>query len=147
MPELNYFALEPVIVQRIKDEMPDIQEVYTPFSVDDMLQLTNVSPGVSVIYVGDRVGDSAGVGKASQVYQQWLMVLSLNDASAQLEQTNSIRASAAPLIVKLLKAFQGYRPGIVPYGAFKRANAGIEVGSDDAGNAYFPFLFEIEVYV
>lgn len=147
MQNLNYFAMEPVIVARLKSEIPELEEVYTPFSVDDMLQLTNVSPSVSIIYVGDRVGDSAGAGKASQVYQQWLMVLSINDATAQLEQTNSIRASAAPLIFKLLKAFQGYRPGIVPYGAFKRANAGVEVGSDGAGNAYFPFLFEIEVYV
>lgn len=147
MQDLNYFAMEPEIVARLKTGIPELEEVYTPFSVDQMLELTNLTPSAHVIYVGDRVADNAGKGEGSEIYQQWLLVLSLNDAAAQLEQTNSIRASAAPLIRKLLMAFQGFSPDIIPFGTFKRVHAGVEVGSDDAGNAYFPFLFEIEVYV
>lgn len=147
MPSLNYFALEPIVVAQLKAEIPELAEVYTPFDVDQMLQLTNISPSASVIYVGDRVSGSVGSGEGSAIYQQWLLVLSLNDAAAQLEQTNSIRAAAAPLIHKLLMAFQGYCPALTPFGTFKRVQAGVEVGSDDSGNAYFPFLFEIEVFI
>lgn len=146
MSDLNYFALEPAIKARVEAEMPELEEVYTPFSVDQMLQLTNASPSVSIIYAGDRVGDSAGNGKANAVYQQWLVVLSVNEASAQLGDTSDIRTIAAPLIAKLLCALQGWWPDIAPFQELSRVNAGVSVGSDDSGNGYFPFLFESQMF-
>lgn len=147
MSNLNYFALEPAIKARVEAEMPELEEVYTPFSVDQMLQLTNASPSVSIIYAGDRVGDSVGNGKANAVYQQWLVVLSVNEASAQLGDTSQIRTIAAPLITKLLEALQGWNPQVPRYKVLMRVNAGVSVGSDDSGNAYFPFLFESQMLV
>ena len=57
----NYFALEPAIKGRLAG-IDSIQAIYTPFSVDDMLESTAVAPSISVIYVDDRVGESAGNG-------------------------------------------------------------------------------------
>lgn len=34
----DYFAVEPIIVKHIAESMPDLLEVNTPFTVDDMLQ-------------------------------------------------------------------------------------------------------------
>ena len=65
----NYFALESIIKGRLAG-IDSIQAIYTPFSVDDMLESTAVAPSISVIYVDDRVGESAGNGTASIVYQQ-----------------------------------------------------------------------------
>ena len=78
----NYFALEPIIKAHLQD-IESIQAVYTPFSVDDMLESTAVAPSISVIYVDDRVGESAGNGSASIVYQQWLIVLCVEEAGSQ----------------------------------------------------------------
>lgn len=147
MSNLDYFALEPVIVERIKECLPEAKDaVYTPFSVDEMLELANDDIAVHVIYVGDRVGESAGSGKANAVYQQWLVVLSINDPESQLEQTSSLRAIAAPLIVRLLKGLQGFNPNVTPYRALQRASAGVSVGHASS-YGYFPFLFESQMLV
>ena len=146
MSDLNYFALEPVIVDRIKSAMPEIDEVYTPFSVDEMLELTNSPISAHVIYVGDRVGESVGQGKANSVYQQWLVVLAINDPGAQQQQTKTLRATAAPLINKLLGAMQGFDPQVTRYRPFKRTNDGVGVGHS-AGFAYFPFMIESQMLV
>ena len=67
----DYFAVEPKIVELLETNK-DILAVNTPFSVDDMLQITNIAPALNVIYVGDRVGESVGQGRANTVTQQWL---------------------------------------------------------------------------
>lgn len=147
MSNLNYFALEPAIVARIKECLPEVADaVYTPFSVDEMLELANDDVAVSVIYVGDRVGDSAGNGKANAVYQQWLVILSINDPEAQLAQTTSLRAIAAPWIVRLLRALQGFNPNTSPYKPLQRIDAGVSVGHASS-YGYFPFLFESQMLV
>jgi hypothetical protein len=139
----EYFALEPAIVERLKD-IEGILAINTPFSVDDMLQVVNVSPSLNVIYVGDQVGESAGRGRSAPITQQWLVVLAVQDASAQLEETSNIRKIADPFIREILAKMQGFDPNIAGYRPFDRVNAGVQVGSA-AGFAYFPFLFESQM--
>lgn len=136
----DYFAVEPKIVELLKTN-EGILAINTPFSVDDMLQITNVAPALNVIYVGDRVGDSAGQGKANTVTQQWLIVLVVRDASSQLDETSNIRKEADPLIRELLSKMQGFNPNVTGFRPFLRVDAGVQIGSS-AGFAYFPFLFE-----
>lgn len=136
----NYFALEPLIVEKLK-EIEGILAINTPFSVDDMLQITNVSPSLNVIYVGDQVGESVARGRAAPITQQWLIVLAIQDASSQLEETSNIRKIADPLICELLDKMQGFNPNLTGYRPFERVNAGVNVGSA-SGFAYFPYLFE-----
>ncbi len=146
MSDLDYFALEPAIVARLTDQLPELEVVYTPFSVDNMLELTNAAIAAHVIYAGDRVGESVGNGRANAVYQRWLVVLAIRDDSAQLEQTQSIRAIAAPLIIKLLRALQGFNPQISGYRALQRTDDGVGVGHAP-GFGYFPYLFESQMLV
>ncbi|MFS1560238.1 hypothetical protein ACLIL2_006205 [Acinetobacter radioresistens] len=120
-----------------------ILAVNTPFSVDDMLQITNIAPALNVIYVGDRVGDNVGQGRSNMVTQQWLIVLTVRDASSQLNQTSNIRKEADPLIRELLSKMQGFNPQIAGFRSFERVDAGVQIGSS-SGFAYFPFLFEIK---
>ena len=136
----DYFALEPVIVERLKD-IEGILAINTPFSIDDMLQVVNVSPSLNVIYVGDQVGESVGRGRSASITQQWLVVLAVQDASAQLEETSNIRKIADPFIREILAKMQGFDPKVTGYRPFERVNVGVQVGSA-AGFAYFPFLFE-----
>jgi len=139
----NYFALESIIKGRLQD-IESIQAVYTPFSVDDMLESTAVAPSISIIYVDDRVGESAGNGTASVVYQQWLIVLCVEEAGSQLEDTTLIRNAASPMILEILKRMQGFNPEILGFKQFKRANAGVQHMSA-AGKLWLPYLFECQM--
>lgn len=139
----NYFALESIIKGRLAG-IDSIQAVYTPFSVDDMLESTAVAPSISVIYVDDRVGESAGNGSASIVYQQWLIVLCVEDAGSQLEDTTQIRNAASPMIIEILKRMQGFNPDVLGFKQFKRANAGVQHMSA-AGKLWLPYLFECQM--
>ncbi len=139
----DYFALEPVIVERLK-AIAGVLAINTPFNVDDMLQITNCSPSLNVIYVGDRVGESAGRGRAVPITQQWLIVLAVNDASSQLEETSNIRKTADPFIREILAKMQGFDPEITGFRPFERVDSGVNVGSA-SGFAYFPYLFESQV--
>lgn len=139
----NYFALESIIKDRLQD-IESIHAVYTPFSVDDMLESTAVAPSISVIYVDDRVGESAGNGSASIVYQQWLVVLCVEEAGSQLEDTTQIRNAASPMILEILKRMQGFNPDVLGFRQFKRANAGVQHMSA-AGKLWLPYLFECQM--
>ena len=139
----NYFALEPTLKSRLAG-IDSIQAIYTPFSVDDMLESTAVAPSISVIYVDDRVGESAGNGTASIVYQQWLIVLCVEEAGSQLEDTTLIRNAASPMIIEILKRMQGFNPDVLGFKQFKRANAGVQHMSA-AGKLWLPYLFECQM--
>jgi len=141
----NYFALEEDILKRIKTELPDIDEVVTPFNVDDLFECLISDVGIGIIYVGDRISDTSGDGKANAIYQQWLIALGVSDASSQLSETMSIRQLADPYIRKILAAMQGYQPQIVGYKRFLRVDAGVPIGKTTAGRAFFPFLFEAQM--
>lgn len=147
----NYFAVEPIIAQHIKANVTGLLDVDTPFDIDDMLNHSNATPSVSVIYYGDRMGDSASKGKITTQYQQWLIVLKVRDAKAQGRDTNELREYANDFILQLLGCMQGFDPRTIDktltaYRQFKRVDSPVGVGSD-AGFGYFPFLFEIQMFV
>jgi hypothetical protein len=137
----NYFALEPVIVEALKNNIPEIETIHTPFSIEEMLGMTNEEVALSVIYFDDRVAGSVGQGQAGAIYQQWLVVLSVRDASSQLQQTNAIRELAAPHIQKVLKVMNALDPEIAGFDVFKRANSPVRSGGQ-TGHFYFPMMFE-----
>lgn len=142
----NYFALEGDILNRIKAMLPEVDEVVTPFNVDDLFESIVGDVGIGIIYVGDRIADTSGDGKVNAIYQQWLIALGVSDASSQLSETASIRQIADPYIRKILSAMQGYQPDIVGYKRFQRVDAGVTVGRVvESGRAFFPFLFESQM--
>ncbi|WP_312102112.1 phage tail terminator protein [Acinetobacter venetianus] len=141
----DYFAVELILVEQIKTGMPELLEVNTPFTIETMLEGSNSAPSVSVIYFDDRVGESVSNGSSSVIFQQWLVVLCVRDAGAQLQNTNSLRKEADPFIRKLLDTLQGFNPQVPGYRMFKRANSPVRIGSSP-GFAFFPLMFEIQAY-
>ena len=137
----SYFALEPVIVKALQDNIPEIKTIHTPFNIEEMLGITNEEVALSVIYFDDRVAGNAGQGQVSTIYQQWLVVLSVREASSQLQQTNAIRELAAPHIQKVLKVMSGRDPEIAGFDVFKRTNSPVRSGGQ-TGHFYFPMMFE-----
>lgn len=143
---MNYFEVESHIVHHIKNNVDNLLAVDTPFDIDDMLDHSNVTPSVSVIYYGDRMGENGARGVLASQYQQWLVVLKLHDPKAQAGNTNSLRELANPFILQILDCMQGFDPQLKAYRQFKRADSPVGVGSS-SGFGYFPFLFEIQMFI
>lgn len=141
----QYFALEPVIVDALKAEFEGVP-IFTPFSIEQMLTASNEDISLHVIYFDDRVASDAGQGNMSVIYQQWLVVLCLRDATAQLQHTNAIRQKAQPYINKILSTMQGFDPEIDGADVFKRTNSPVRAGGQSSF-CYLPFMFEIQLYI
>ena len=136
---MNYFDAEPAIVARLKDALPEVKAILTPFSIGDMIESSQQSPTVHVIYSGDQVVSTGGQGSKTMDSQRWLIVLAVRTPKAQLQQTGDIRVIAGEIIPKLLKALQGWQatPEMRP---LVRINGPVAGYSSSFG--YFPFLFE-----
>lgn len=140
----DYFALEQPIVDQLKT-IDGIEAVYTHFSIEDMMQGATVSPSVSVIYIDDRIGETLNNGQVNCIYQQWLIVLAVEEAGSQLENTIEIRKKASPFIIEVLKKLQGFDADLVGVDVLQRANAGVQHMSA-AGKLWIPFLFEAKIF-
>lgn len=137
----DYFACEKEIVERIKDSIPELKAVMTPFSLDGMLESSQNAPAVHVIYSGDVVnGNSVGSGAARTITQRWLIVLAVRLANSQLQDTSSIRGNAGELIPKLLACLQGWQPNSAHRPMVR--SAGAPPPGYSSAFAYFPYMFE-----
>ncbi len=144
MSALEYFAVEPVLVDNIKNNVDGLIEVDTPFSIESMLDNRNNAPSVSIIWYGERFSEQVGrngLAKSIQ-YDQWLVVLKINDTCAQSVDTHSIRALADPYIMQIHDCMMNFNPQLNGYGRFDKTSCPVTSGSD-SGFAYFPFMFEI----
>lgn len=140
----NYFAAEQAIVARLTAEVPGILKVYTPFDLQGVVESSQASPALHVVYAGDVVGGTgtgpqAGAGAAKIVDQRWLVVLAVRTAAAQLQDTTDIRTKAGEFIPRILGALQGWQPveWMRPLARISGPTAGYS-----SSFAYFPFLFE-----
>jgi hypothetical protein len=139
-PATNYFEAEGVIVNRLQSFVPELKAVLTPFSIQDMLQSSQVSPSAHVIYVGDNVvGDDAGKGQRRVIDQRWMVIFALRNSKAQLKDTSVIREDAGLVIPKILNALSGWAP-------LEYMRPLVRVQAPPVGYnssfAYFPFVFE-----
>lgn len=136
---VDYFAAEAAIVARL-EALGDFKAVLTPFDVADMVESSQPSPAVHVIYSGDTiVGNEAGEGRQNMVAQKWLVIVAARLPKAQLQQTIKIRALAGQLVPKVLGALQGWAPveWMRPLSRVNGPPAGYS-----SSFAYFPFMFQ-----
>lgn len=145
----NYFDAENAIVERLRDRVDGIQKIYTPFDLSGVIESSQASPSLHVVYSGDVItgvqvsGTSqtsvVGRGQGRTVDQRWLIVLAVRTAAAQLQQTSEIRKLAGAKIPAILDALQGWQPveWMRPLSRVSGPPAGYS-----SSFAYFPFLFE-----
>ena len=136
----NYFGAEDAIVKRLQEQVPELKAVLTPFSIGDMVESSQPSPAVHIIYGGDVVsGNETGNGARRTIDQRWLVVLAVRTPKAQLQNTSEIRVLSGELIPKVLRSLQGWAPveWMRPLGRVSGPAAGYS-----SSFAYFPFMFE-----
>lgn len=139
---INYFDPEDAIVERLRVEVPDIKKIYTPFDLQGVVESSQISPALHVVYSGDVVGGGGtqvGAGASKIVDQRWLVVLAVRTAAAQLQDTTEIRKKAGELVPRVLGALQGWQPvqWMRPLARVSGPPAGFS-----SSFAYFPFMFE-----
>lgn len=135
---MSYFAIGAEIVERLKDQVPELMAVYTQAELGDAQEASQVAPCVHVIYGGDVINDTTANRAVNIVAQAWVIVLAVQHSGAQFD-TSLLQTEASTLITKIISALQGWQP---PSSAkpLKRINA--EKPSYRPTYAYYPFAFE-----
>ncbi|RUI34546.1 hypothetical protein [Pseudomonas aeruginosa] len=138
----DYLFLEPLLVERIQAEVPGLANVSGLPDLATLEELSQVSPCVYVIYLGDEIGagaDHQGGSRAIQtVTQHWAAVLTVYYADAQGDGEGA-RREAGPLLGQLIKALTGWVPeqGVGPLARSPQASP----VSYSNGYFYFPLVF------
>lgn len=143
----NYLAAESLIISRIKQMMPELgSNVFSASDLDGVSEAKQIHPAVHVLYYGDRVAEGTGrssTGEVQCVDQDWYVVLVVKNARTQITG-EAVRVDAGQLIVKLLKALQGWQPS-PEHNPMKRIN-GAKPGFK-SGFGYLPFCFTTRITV
>lgn len=138
----DYLFLEPLLVERIRAEVPGLAAVSGLPDLSTLDDQSQVSPSVYVIYLGDQVGTGAqaqGGARAIQtVAQHWAAVLTVYYADAQGDGEGA-RRLAGPLLGRLLKALTGWKPS-ADVDALARSSQVAQVSYRN-GYFYFPLVF------
>lgn len=143
---INYFEAEAAIVQKLAEAVPEATKVFTPFGIADMVESSQPSICLHVIYFGDKVTtQEVGQGSKNLVNQQWLVVLAVRSPNAQLQDTQVIRETSGLIIPKILEALQGWQP-VTWMRPLVRSSSPVAAGYS-AAFAYFPFMFEGRIII
>lgn len=134
----DYLAAGPLLVARVKDQVAGLRHVLPATELSAMKETGLPSPSAFVIYDGDRLGDSALRGQSRVVYQRWLVVLAVRNAT-QGDGGQAIQDEAGPLLSSILGALQGHilSPDHRPLIRVQAPKPGYS-----AAFAYYPLAFE-----
>jgi len=151
---VNYLEAEQGIVEILRLKVPELKAIYTPATLGDMQETSQICPAAHVIYNGEtvmsRAGGAqasawdAGIGSLVTAYQYWLVVLVTHNVTAQLQNTSALREDAGQLITKTLKALQGVK---VSENTSPLLRITAPAPEYKAGFSYYPFVFTTQVRV
>lgn len=139
----DYLALGPLIAERLRERVQELQMVVTLQDAADLEERMRARRAAAfVVYDGDRLADAAGRGQAHPVWQRWLVVLAVRNARAH-DTGDGLRDEAGPLISALLAALQGWQPDDDAYRPLARV-AATAPGYSPAF-AFYPLAFECQI--
>lgn len=133
-----FFALEPLLVQRLTDVAPAGVQVLTAADLAGTAESAQHCPAWQVIYGGYRVLESASGGAHQAVEQRWLVVTAVRNLRSQITGAAG-RQEAGELVNVALYALLGWSPGL-PFDRLKLATGGAP-SFRKGGYAYYPLLF------
>lgn len=145
----DYFAAEEAIEARLMELVPTAKILF-PGNLADMVESSQHSPAIHVVYSGDSVpGDNdgrsgaqvpqVGQGALGVVDQRWLVVVAVRHPKGQLQDTRALRTLAGPMVVDVLKALKGWAPA--EWMRPLRRVSGAPPAYYTSSFAYFPFMF------
>lgn len=135
---MNYLAFEPLLIEHLK-ALP-FKAVLSSEQLSVLEEKCQPTPAAHVIYLGDRVDDTAQGGLYSRVKQHWMVTVTVRYVS-----TSNARQQAGELMAAVLSHVQGWKPPAT-LGCVKRVNANT-MPLYKNGYAYFPLVFETSLKV
>lgn len=103
----NYFAAENAIIDRLENNVPDLKRVVGWTDLDNAFEASAAVPAAVVIYLGDRVPDSAQ--SAAIIEQRWCIALTVRAPTTQTTQAKA-REQAGKLLTQIAKSLHGWSP-------------------------------------
>ncbi len=132
----DYLALEGLIIDRLKTEMPELRQVSGWSDYTSIEEIKLPTPCAYVIYQGDVIQGDAGQGAAQRIEQQWGVVIVVRNVAQR--SGVGIREEAGPLMARVLALLMGWKP-IPTDRPLRRMPSPPPEYSDRVG--YFPLLF------
>ena len=140
----DYFAPELGIVNRLKSEIPEVSgRVFTMSELEDTKEAQQGQCAIYVVHAGDNIDSRSSNGEVQQFDQEYFVILAVRNAAAQAN-TDPLRVQAGPIMVKILKALQGFSPAD-ECGPLRRTNAPSPGYSP--GYGYFPLAIVTRLIV
>lgn len=141
----DWLAPEPLIVDRIRQQVTDLRAVYTAADLEALDVPTDTktvaTPAAHVFYVGDRLVEVSNDGQCNTVDQVWGVALVIRNSGGAAKT----RAEAGRLIPKVVSAFAGWDCGITGCRPFRRAAVNTAARFYPSGKAIFPLFFSTRV--
>lgn len=138
----DYLAAEALIIARLQAQIANTP-VLSAADLAGVEETKQVTPALHVLYLGDRLIDAQGRGRAQTVAQTWMVVVAVRNARDQ-GKGKEARGTAGPFIDSVLSALSGWAPSI-SHSELARVNAPARPLYGAGGYAYFPLAFETQI--
>ncbi|WP_025122424.1 MULTISPECIES: hypothetical protein [unclassified Serratia (in: enterobacteria)] len=144
----DYLFCEPLIVERLREQIPDLVEVTNAGRLAAIDTDNPFCPSVYVIYMGDVIspGPTATGGvqaQAQSVTQLWATVLTVYIADGR-GIGQGVNTEAGPLMSKIIEALSGWAPDNKLCKPLSRAAMSLPVDYE-GGYGYFPMVFQTQL--
>jgi hypothetical protein len=140
---MDFMALEPLLVARLRAEVPDLKDVFTAREADAALSRRELSPVAHVVYGGFQIAEVLHGGLAARLAQTWLIVISATSAKGQRTGAGP-REIAGPVMARVMEVLLGWKPSR-DFGRLL-LSASPQARHVD-GFSYFPMTFSAQVIV
>lgn len=142
----NHLALEPYLIARITDMVPDLDEVGGYVALGIAGRKGGPFPAAYVLYLGDTdalAQEGQRRFNERRIGQRWQVVLRVKPT---LQEYDNDIASAGAMLTKLLGAVSGWTPGR-DVERFARIETGESQVIFDDAQIHFVETFETDIYL
>jgi hypothetical protein len=141
----NHFFLEPIIIQRLREQIPELRLVTGTGDMDRVFDSSAPIPAAFVVFSGDSPlqGPRANIRGSQLIQQHWTVVIVARGASNAGDQ--NARDTAGPLIARVHGALLGLEPDLGVKALYLAQSQGRPEYA--RGRGYFPVRFATEFTV
>ncbi|MBF0098021.1 MAG: hypothetical protein HQM04_16290 [Magnetococcales bacterium] len=127
----NYFAVEPLIVARLKEQLFSTVTVQSIWGMPKIQEVPELLPSVLVLLEADQPGEINLYGAAQKIEQVWTCIVVVKDAATE----------AGPLISQVIQALNGWQPAGTDFSPLRRIKSGFSHDHSPSTAFYFPLAF------
>lgn len=138
---LDFLALEPLLVARLREQMPAHVHVLARRELSEIVEPSQPTPAVHVLYRGYRPS-RARTGMYEELDLLWLTVVSVLNAT-DVTAGAGARADAGALLGAVVQSLGPWVPPLAGYESMALDDA--PMAGYRAGHAYFPLGWRVPV--